>query len=356
MDIKPVESDPKYSQWVAENSLVMSWLLNSMQANIGFLLLDTSNIIWTAVAHTYSQTSNDALAYELRKKVRETNQMDMAVSRYYAELCSLWKELDYYQNFQPKCLMMLQVLGRDPFPPYDKHMHMFSKRKAGGVLCCILLHMTILPWLLILKKSTKLAQSQVFYKEVSESSPYSTGSDGSIFSRLEMQTLRHLMAGLDVSSASTSASNLATSNFPYIGTSAFHVFSSTPWNIDLGATDHMTSSSNLFFVYFPCFGKAKVRIADGSLSSVSGKGSVHRSSSMSLSSVLHGPNLSVNLLSVSRIIESLNCHVSFFSTHCLFQEMGIGRMIGSGRAHGGLYFLDDDFSLDLKKLAKGGAL
>ena len=44
------------------------------------------------------------------------------------------------------------------------------------------------------------------------------------------------------------------------------------WIIDLGASDHMTSNHTLLVDYIPCHGKLKIRIADGSLSPVAGKG------------------------------------------------------------------------------------
>ena len=45
----------------------------------------------------------------------------------------------------------------------------------------------------------------------------------------------------------------------------------------------MTSHSNLFSSYTPCSGRQKVKIADGSLSSVAGKGSIPISKNISLS-------------------------------------------------------------------------
>jgi hypothetical protein len=74
------------------------------------------------------------------------------------------------------------------------------------------------------------------------------------------------------------------------------------WVIDFGASDHMIGMSHLFSSYNPCSGGDKVRIADGSLSHVLGKGFVSVTPSMTLASVLHVPNLAANLLSIARII------------------------------------------------------
>lgn len=49
------ETDSLYYKFIAENSLVMSWLLHSMQPNIGrgYMLLTTAHKIWNAVLLTY---------------------------------------------------------------------------------------------------------------------------------------------------------------------------------------------------------------------------------------------------------------------------------------------------------------
>ncbi|RVW20671.1 hypothetical protein CK203_112325 [Vitis vinifera] len=62
-----------------------------------------------------------------------------------------------------------------------------------------------------------------------------------------------------------------------------------PWIIDSGATDHMTGSSQIFSSYKPCAGNKKIKIADGSLSAIAGKGSVFISPSLTLHNVLHVP-------------------------------------------------------------------
>jgi hypothetical protein len=71
--------------------------------------------------------------------------------------------------------------------------------------------------------------------------------------------------------------------------------------IDSDASDHMTDISSMFSSYNLCSGRQKVKIVDGSLSSVSGKGSIHVTTSLSLSFVLHIPYFAANLLFITRI-------------------------------------------------------
>ena len=56
----PKNSDPLYESWDSENSMIMSWLLNSMQSEIGrpYLFLSTAKDIWDTVVKTYSKKGN----------------------------------------------------------------------------------------------------------------------------------------------------------------------------------------------------------------------------------------------------------------------------------------------------------
>jgi hypothetical protein len=61
---------------------------------------------------------------------------------------------------------------------------------------------------------------------------------------------------------------------------------------------------------------------------------------MTLSSILHVPNLAANLLSIARITIELNCRAIFYSYYCFFQDLITGKMIGSGSLKDGMYYLD----------------
>lgn len=65
----------------------------------------------------------------------------------------------------------------------------------------------------------------------------------------------------------------------------------TPWIIDSEASNHMTDSYHLFSSYLTCASNLKVKIADGSLSTVAGKGSIQISNSITLEPILHVPSL-----------------------------------------------------------------
>ncbi|KAK2402482.1 hypothetical protein QL285_051997 [Trifolium repens] len=118
------------------------------------------------------------------------------------------------------------------------------------------------------------------------------------------------------------------------------VSTSRAWIVDSGASDHMTGDSTMFSSYSPCAGNHKIKVADGFFSAIAGKGSVVLSPSLTLKDVLHVPNLSCSLMSVSKLAQEKNCQTNFFHTHCVFQDLNSGKMIGSAKESGGLYYFD----------------
>lgn len=83
------------------------------------------------------------------------------------------------------------------------------------------------------------------------------------------------------------------------------------WVTDFGATDHTVGMSNLFSSLSPV-SYGQVKLGNGSFTNIAGKGTITVSSTLNLSSMLHVPHLSSNLLSVSALTKTLNCSVTFF--------------------------------------------
>ncbi|KAK8270831.1 hypothetical protein V6Z12_D11G223000 [Gossypium hirsutum] len=92
--------------------------------------------------------------------------------------------------------------------------------------------------------------------------------------------------------------------------------------------------STLFHTYTPCHNKSRIRIADGSYSPVVGIGEVQMAKSFSLDKVLHVPNLSCNLLSISKLTTDEKVLAEFSAIGCVIQEQKSGRMIGTAKVDG----------------------
>ena len=55
--------------------------------------------------------------------------------------------------------------------------------------------------------------------------------------------------------------------------------------------------------------------------------------------VLYAPKYHLNLLSIGCLVKSLNCSVTFYASHCLFQDLNTRKTIGGGVKVDGVYFL-----------------
>ncbi|KAK3015718.1 hypothetical protein RJ639_005918 [Escallonia herrerae] len=118
------------------------------------------------------------------------------------------------------------------------------------------------------------------------------------------------------------------------------ISSSNKWVIDSGATYHMTSNLKIFSSFRSHTAPSPVTITDGSNYTIKGSGTVKPTSSITLPFVLSLPSLAFNLMSVSRLTKDLNCCISFFPDHCLFQDLMTKQTIGRRHVSDGLYILD----------------
>ena len=162
------------------------------------------------------------------------------------------------------------------------------------------------------------------------------------FNNEEIEKLKNFLGTLEKPSAAGTCS-LA---FSGISSSSYvanvsEKISPKMWVIDSGATDHMTSSYKFFSSYNPCSSHKKITIADGSITTVAGQGDIYISDSITLKNVLHVPKLFANLVSIQKLTKDSNCSVTFFPSHCVFQEQDTKRMIGRASERDGLYYLEN---------------
>ncbi|KAK2975560.1 hypothetical protein RJ640_011573 [Escallonia rubra] len=64
----PSKDDPSYKKWDSENHMVMSWLINTMNLEIGqnFMFYGTAKEIWENVKETYSDNENTSELFEIK--------------------------------------------------------------------------------------------------------------------------------------------------------------------------------------------------------------------------------------------------------------------------------------------------
>ena len=81
---EPKDLDPKFKIWDVENSMVMPWLSNSMQPEIGkpSLYLSTAKNVWMwdVVSQIYSKKGNVAGNYDLKTTIHNTKQSNHSMT------------------------------------------------------------------------------------------------------------------------------------------------------------------------------------------------------------------------------------------------------------------------------------
>ncbi|XP_073109385.1 uncharacterized protein [Elaeis guineensis] len=397
---KPTNNEQDMAQWRMENSIVLAFLLNTMTPNVArsVQLLETAQEVWETVAQMFSQKQNSAQAFEIRSQLCQLRQGDLSITEYATELKQEERVQDFLYGLNPEYeSVRVQLLTRDILPSLGQ---VFStvlseetrRRVTSDSNSSIRSTLTVQPQQVgekVCFHCKKPGHIKAFCWDLhgrpNQPGRGSRGCDGRrsggrtggqnhvrgpaqanlseetegaihSLSTEEYQTFRRMMEKYE-SSSNTTPSTLKQSSHQdeYLDSSLFahsstsyklsHAFTcgtSNSWVIDSGASSHMTGAPNSFISYSPCSGHNKVRIADGSFTPVSGKGSIDCTPNLRLSSVLHIPSFPTNLLSISSVTRDLNCSVTFWPSHCLFQEQRTGKILGGGRMHNGLYYLSTD--------------
>ncbi|KAK1609557.1 hypothetical protein QYE76_033230 [Lolium multiflorum] len=114
------------------------------------------------------------------------------------------------------------------------------------------------------------------------------------------------------------------------------------WVLDSGASRHVTGNSREFEMYnqYPSTYHETIQTADGTAQPVKGVGDVQCSSNIKLSSVLHVPAFPVSLISLSNLVDQIDCRIILDKYMCLIQERMTGRKLGDGIRCRGLWYLD----------------
>ncbi|RVW20455.1 Retrovirus-related Pol polyprotein from transposon RE1 [Vitis vinifera] len=354
----PETTASTYKKWIAENNMVMSWLVNSMTADIdeNFLSFDTAKEIWDTAKETFSDKENTSEIIQIEGIlticVKETLRL-VEGKRVFKFLLGLNKNLDEIRGrimgVKPlpslreafsevrreesrKNLMMgsHQQLNmaesstlKTQFAPFDNR----QKIKGGRPWCdhcrkpghsretCWKIHGKPVDW----KPRQPLEkEGRGNHVATDEQSPQ---PEASPFNKEQMEMLQKLLSPLFAFTAGKKRKK--------------------PWIVDSGASDHMTGDATIFDTYSSCPNNLTVRIADGSLSKVAGTGSVVLSRDLTLNSVFLVPNLDCNLLSISKLTKEKRCITNFSSTHCEFQDLDSGRRIGNTEECSGLYILKE---------------
>jgi len=102
------------------------------------------------------------------------------------------------------------------------------------------------------------------------------------------------------------------------------------WVLDSGASDHVVGDPSLISNLSPPKISHNITVANGSKAQVTGIGQASPLPSLSLNYVLFVPGSPFNLISISKLTQSLNCSITFSSNSFLIQDRSTGKTIGTG--------------------------
>ena len=130
------------------------------------------------------------------------------------------------------------------------------------------------------------------------------------------------------------------------------------WILDSRASKHVAGCIGEFESYkqFPSTHRETIQTADGTAQQIKGTGIVQCTRNIKLSFVLHVPAFPVNLLSLSALVDQIDCQVIVDRYIFFIQERLSGRKIGTGTRRRGLWYMDCDESCKLGGSALVAAL
>ncbi|KAL0399261.1 UNVERIFIED_CONTAM: Retrovirus-related Pol polyprotein from transposon RE1 [Sesamum radiatum] len=93
--VKPDVNDASFEKWIRVDSMVTTWILNSISKDIveGFMYTKSSRTLWLDLEERYG-TCNGPLLYQLQREITTLSQGNMSVVDYYTKLRKLWDELE----------------------------------------------------------------------------------------------------------------------------------------------------------------------------------------------------------------------------------------------------------------------
>ncbi|GJS68950.1 putative reverse transcriptase domain-containing protein [Tanacetum coccineum] len=104
-------SAPLSNQWDRCNSIMLSWLLNSVSEELflGQIFSDNASEVWAELKETYDKLDGSTI-FNLLQKIHNFKQGELTVSEYYHKLNSLWREFDILTKLSKSSLLAREIL------------------------------------------------------------------------------------------------------------------------------------------------------------------------------------------------------------------------------------------------------
>ncbi|KAL0364197.1 UNVERIFIED_CONTAM: Retrovirus-related Pol polyprotein from transposon RE2 [Sesamum angustifolium] len=119
---KPDVNDASFEKWIRVDSMVTTWILNSISKEIveGFMYTKSSRSLWLDLEERYGRCNGPRL-YQLQREITVLSQGNMTVEAYYTKRRRLWDELEFLMGLGEMFdHVRHQLLVMDPIPSVNR--------------------------------------------------------------------------------------------------------------------------------------------------------------------------------------------------------------------------------------------
>nr|GMD22766.1 Integrase, catalytic core [Ipomoea batatas] len=399
----PKPNSPYLQQWMRCNAMVKGWLKSAMDKDMrsSVRYANTARDIWEDLEERFGKGSAPR-AFEIRRSVVLLKQEKASVSSYYAKLKSLWDEMMAISPL-PRCvcsgctcniskqlvhmkekeqlydfLMGLgeefstvksQILSAKPTPSLGHAYHMVSEDEQHRQISAAHKPMVEAAAFQMQKgridrpicghcQKTGHTEDQCYeiigYPANWRKGPRDKKGWQHVHQKVapkaaQVNTDMNLLQGLTQAQLTKLAQLLNTDEDKLRPVETMEKSSCNMagkingknlWVIDSGATDHIFCDDSLLNNVESKYGEFPVTIPNGDKVAVSSIGGTKLPNGMQISRVLNIPDFQCNLVSVGRLTKDFDCALTFFSDFCIMQDLPSRKLIGVGRMHGGLYYME----------------
>ena len=111
----PDKQSSQYKSWFANDQMVQSWLLNTMEQHIAkiFSYSESAADLWDAVKEMYGNQNNVARVFQLKKDISCMHQEGRPFVQYLGNMKSMWNELAIYRPHTTNATILLKRTEED---------------------------------------------------------------------------------------------------------------------------------------------------------------------------------------------------------------------------------------------------
>lgn len=220
----------------------------------------------------------------------------------------------------------------------------FCKKRGYGKDTCFKLHGTPDWFKEMTEKKTILKSNNVVHGGGISKEESHTGTVKDIsLANMEIKDLIRCEVQKLIHSAPESPIAFSNMVFDYAGNSLSchteHNNINSTWILDNGASCHIGTQRDLFSNLSPVTHNLHVYLPDGSSCSPMFSGSVKITPRITLHNVYLIPNFTVNLISVSTLLNCNDLSLIFYPHVCVIQDLSSSEEVGKAHQKGNLYFL-----------------